>query len=158
MLSLTIRAIGKVPEEWMRQGVDMYVDRLDKLAKINIVELPEGQKGASKPDVKKTKTTEGESLLKGLPPDAFIIALDETGKGLTSQEFSSRLLEWSTEGTRTLCFLIGGSWGMDDKVLEQADAVISLGKMTMPHGLARIALLEQLYRANMIQSGRTYHK
>ncbi|MBI5654206.1 23S rRNA (pseudouridine(1915)-N(3))-methyltransferase RlmH [Candidatus Uhrbacteria bacterium] len=158
MLSLTIRAIGKLPEDWMRQGVDMYVDRLKPLAKIGLIELPEGHKGASKPDVNKTKKTEGESLLKGLPPDALVVALDETGRSLSTQEFTAKLDEWSPDGSRALFFLIGGSWGLDKDVLKRADAVISLGKMTLPHGLARLVLLEQLYRANMIKAGRTYHK
>lgn len=158
MLSLTIRAIGKVPEEWMHQGVDMYVDRLKPLAKIGVIELPEGHKGSSKPDVNKTKDSEGDSLIKNLADGSFVVAMDETGKNLTTLEFASKIEDWSSHGSRPIVFLIGGSWGLSQETLKRSDAVISLGKMTLPHGLARIVLLEQLYRVTMIQSGRIYHK
>ncbi|MFA5186192.1 MAG: 23S rRNA (pseudouridine(1915)-N(3))-methyltransferase RlmH [Patescibacteria group bacterium] len=157
MNKLIIRAIGKIPETWQHQGVDMYVDRLKTMAKVGVIELPEGHKGADRPDVNKTKKVEAESLLKSLPEPHSLIVLDETGKSLTSPEFASKLQDWGFSG-KPIVFVIGGSWGIDKTVLDQADFILSLGKMTLPHGLARIVLAEQLYRAAMINSGKTYHK
>lgn len=154
---LIIRAIGKIPETWQRQGVDMYVDRLKTMAKVEVIELPEGHKGSDKPDVNKTKKAEAESLLKNLPEPHSLVVLDETGKDLTSPEFAAKLQDWGFSG-KPVVFAIGGSWGVDKTVLGQADFVLSLGKGTLPHGLARIVLAEQLYRAAMINSGKTYHK
>jgi 23S rRNA (pseudouridine1915-N3)-methyltransferase len=110
-----------------------------------------------KPDVEKTRRTEAESLLKGIPNQAFVVAVDETGRTFSSNTFAEQIHAWS-EGGRTLVFLIGGSWGLDTTVRDRADTVLSLGSMTLPHLLARIVLLEQLYRAETILAGKTYHK
>lgn len=136
----------------------MYEERLAAFGKIDLVELPEGHGGSSRPDEAKTRTIEAESLLKGVPKGAFVVALDETGKSFSSLSFAKKLEEWSENGARSVVFLIGGSWGLDEKVRKAAGAVLSLGPMTLPHGMARAVLLEQLYRARMIQSGREYHK
>jgi len=152
-----IRAIGRLNEAWLREGVDMYVDRSKPFTHLQIIELPEGHGGSAKPDIEKTKKTEALALLKGLPPDATLIALDETGKELPSAGFSVRLADWQAGG-KTICFLIGGSWGLDEEVLQRADFVLSFGRLTLPHGLARLILTEQLYRAFSILAGKAYHK
>ncbi len=158
MLKLKIRAIGRLSEPWIRSGVDMYVDRITPLAELEIIELPEGSKGSAKPDIVRAKAAEAEALLKGLGRDDILIALDETGREWTSEAFATELDHWTDHGSRTVVFAIGGSWGLDGAVKERATALLSLGKMTFPHGLARLLLTEQLYRARMIQEGRTYHK
>jgi 23S rRNA (pseudouridine1915-N3)-methyltransferase len=152
-----IRAIGRLNEAWLRDGVDMYVERCKPFTNLQIIELPEGHGGSAKPDTEKAKSTEAEALLKGLPPDAALVALDETGKTLTSSGFSERLASWKAEG-KTVCFAIGGSWGLEATILEKADLVLSLGKITLPHGLARLVLVEQIYRAHSILAGKAYHK
>ncbi len=157
MQRLIIRAIGKIPQGWQREGVAEYIERLQPFAQVSVVELPEGHEGSAKPDLVRTRQAEAVSLLKGIPEEAVIIVLDETGKIYTSTEFAERVSDWG-EGGKTLVFLIGGSWGLDPSVRERANAVVSFGKMTFPHALARIVLLEQLYRTAMIQSGKTYHK
>jgi len=158
MNRLKIRAIGRLPDDWQKAAVDMYVERLKPLSNLEIIELPEGHGGSAKPDVIKASKNEAESLLKGLPPDATVIALDETGKQLDSPALAAQIQAWSENGSRPVVFLIGGSWGLDPSVRARADMVLSLGKLTLPHALARIVLLEQLYRSAMIQSGKTYHK
>lgn len=135
----------------------MYVERLKPHAKLEIVELPEGHGGSAKPDLKKTLSREADSLLKGIPEECMIVALDETGREFASPVFAESLEGWGSGG-REIIFLIGGSWGLDKSVRDRADVVISLGKLTLPHGLCRIVLLEQLYRAAMIRSGKRYHK
>lgn len=134
-----------------------YLERLRPFAKVEIIELPEGHAASSKPDEHKTRSTEAASLLKSLPDQAFVVALDETGKNLSSSELSSKL-ETETASGRPIVFLIGGSWGLEPSVRARADLVLSFGKQTFPHSLARLVLLEQLYRSETLQRGKTYHK
>jgi 23S rRNA (pseudouridine1915-N3)-methyltransferase len=158
MKTLMIRTIGKLPESWQKEAIHIYEERLDAFGGVEIVELPEGHGGSAKPDEAKTRKVEAESLLKGIPDGAFIVALDETGKSMTSPTFATKLMDWSSGGSRTVVFLIGGSWGLDASVRDRSDVILSLGPMTLPHGIARVVLLEQLYRAKMISAGKTYHK
>lgn len=157
MKHLVIRTIGKPTEDWHPQAIHSYLKRLTPFAKLDLIELSEGHEGSAKPDEAKTRRAEAESLLKGIPPDAWVVALDEGGKNLASPELAAKLADW-TSGGRTVVFLIGGSWGLDPSVRERADFGLSLGKQTLPHLLARIVLLEQLYRAETILNGKTYHK
>lgn len=158
MKNLTIRAIGTLPESWQREAVHIYTERLAALGGIEVIQLPEGGAGSAKPDEKKTKEREADSLLKGVADRAFIVALDEAGTSYSSLHFAKKIDAWSEQGQRPLVFLIGGSWGLSGRVRERADAILSFGPMTLPHGIARVVLLEQLYRAKMINSGKTYHK
>lgn len=157
MKKTIIRAIGRPAEAWQREAIHTYVDRLKPFGGVETIELPEGHGGSVRPDIAKTLKAEAASLLKGTPENAYIVALDGRGKPLTSEQFASLAAEWEAEGT-TAVFLIGGSWGLDASVLKRANLVLSLGPITLPHMLARIVLLEQLYRAAMIRSGKTYHK
>ena len=157
MHKTTLRVIGRAQETWHVEALESYLDRLSPFQKIDLIELPEGHGGSAKPDLAKTRKVEAESLLKGIPDGAFVVALDETGKRFDSPTFAKKLESW-TEGGRPVVFLIGGSWGLDASVRDRADVVLSLGEMTLPHLLARIVLLEQLYRAESILNGKTYHK
>lgn len=157
MKSIHIRAVGSPTEPWQSEAISMYLDRLKPFAKVELTEIAEGHQGSAKPDAAKTRTREAESLVKGQPKGSFIIALDETGTNLDSPSFARKLEAWAEAG-RPLVFLIGGSWGLDPALRSQANAVISLGKQTLPHNLARIVLLEQLYRAETIIRNKEYHK
>lgn len=157
MHKTTLRVIGRAQESWHVEALESYLDRLSPFQKVDLIELPEGHGGSAKPDLAKTRKVEAESLLKGIPDGALIVALDETGKRFDSPTFAKKLETW-TEGGRPVVFLIGGSWGLDASIRDQADVVLSLGEMTLPHLIARIVLLEQLYRAESILSGKTYHK
>jgi len=157
MNQIEIRAIGKLPESWMKEAVDMYVDRIKPFLKIAVIELPEGQKKSASPDVGKTMKTEAINLIKGVQPGTELIALDEGGKQFDSEGLADFLKKRLDQG-KSLAFVLGGSWGLASEIKSDASEVISLGKMTLPHGLARIVLLEQLYRGLMISHGRTYHK
>jgi 23S rRNA (pseudouridine1915-N3)-methyltransferase len=156
MKNLVIRAIGRLPEPWQREAIHMYEKRINAFGGISIIELPEGHKGISKPDLARAKKTEANHLLKGIPDGAFIVALDEQGTSRASNAFAKHLAQWTRNGNVT--FLIGDSWGLDASVRNHADAVLSFGPMTLPHGLARIVLVEQLYRAKMIEAKRIYHQ
>lgn len=157
-MRLLIRAVGKLPEAWQREACSSYAERLSAMLPLQIQECPEGHGGSAKPDLERAKATEAESLLRGLPQDAVLIALDERGKSFSSEAFAGALEEWSERGQRPLVFCLGGSWGLDAEIRAKARATIAFGPLTLPHGLARIVLLEQLYRAAMIRAGRAYHK
>ncbi|MBD3251142.1 23S rRNA (pseudouridine(1915)-N(3))-methyltransferase RlmH [Candidatus Uhrbacteria bacterium] len=156
MKNLIIRAIGKPNEDWQRRAIHMYAKRLDAFGGVEIIELPEGHKGSAKPDADRTKKAEAECLQKGIPETGTIIALDEGGKELDSHQFAKKLEVLEPMGPIT--FLIGGSWGLDLSMKDHADLTLSLGKPTYTHALARVMLLEQIYRAKMINSGKAYHK
>lgn len=134
----------------------MYATRLERFGGIEIIELPEGHEKSVKPDPRKGMKTEGEALLKGIPDDAIIVALDSQGRAFDSETLARKMEDWGQKGR--IVFLIGGSWGIDPKTLKEADFTLSFGPMTLPHGLARIVLLEQIYRAKMIGAGSEYHK
>ncbi len=157
MFRLILKAVGKPTEAWQEAALSMYLLRLSPYATLKMTEVAEGHQGSAKPDLEKTRKNEAEKLLKGLPENAFIVALDETGKSFSSEVFATKLADWN-QGGRTVVFLIGGSWGLHEDVRKHADATLALGPMTMPHNIARIVLLEQIYRAAMIQNGKMYHK
>ncbi|HPN14627.1 MAG TPA: 23S rRNA (pseudouridine(1915)-N(3))-methyltransferase RlmH [bacterium] len=152
-----IRSIGKPQETWMQDAAAMYLTRCRTMGKFEMLELSEGNQGSAKPDIARTKQTEAEELLKNLPKNNYVIALDENGQQLTSPALAG-LLEKEASLGKTLTFQIGGSWGLDESLIQKADLVLSLGKMTFPHAIAKILLLEQLYRAHTIIAGKEYHK
>lgn len=127
------------------------------MGKFEMLELSEGNQGSAKPDIARTKQTEAEELLKNLPKNNYVIALDENGQQMTSPALAG-LLDREASLGKTLTFQIGGSWGLDESLIQKADLVLSLGKMTFPHAIAKILLLEQLYRAHTIIAGKEYHK
>ncbi len=157
MKRIHIRAVGRLPEPWQREAQTGLLERLQPYQKVDVVEVSEGHGGSLKPDMARVKKAEAEVLIKGYKPDSFIIVLDEHGKEFDSPTFAKQLETWS-EGGRSLVFLIGGSWGLDESLVKDADAKLSLGKMTWPHGIARLLLLEQLFRAEAITKGKEYHK
>lgn len=134
----------------------MYLTRLQAFGGVELIELPEGHGKTAKPDEKRTKAAEAESILKGIDKNAAVIVLDQRGKTLKSEDLSKKINEWERESNIT--FIIGGSWGLDETVLQRANYTLSLGAMTLPHNLAKIILLEQIYRAKMIETGKEYHK
>ena len=158
---IQIKCIGTLQEPWHKQAIHMYTQRYQPFGKLEILELPEGHKGSAKPNLAKTLQSEATSILKNLDPDTYLIVMDESGKQMSSNDFANLISGQDTKykiPDTKVCFVIGGSWGLDKKVLEKANLVLSLGKITLPHSLARIILLEQLYRAQMINTGRKYHK
>lgn len=157
MKRIHIRAVGRLPDPWQREAETDLLKRLQPYAKVDVTEVSEGHGGSSKPDATRTKRAEADALRKGYKPDSFMIMLDEHGRELDSPAFAKQLEAWS-DGGRPLVFLIGGSWGLDETLLQNAGAKLSLGKMTWPHAVARLLLLEQLFRAEAIARGKEYHK
>ena len=151
-MRLLIAAVGRIKAGALADLQSEYVKRLGGSIAIKEVE----ERRALPPAERKAR--EGALLLGALPDDAMLVALDERGKALASMAFAERLRRWETDGTKTLAFVIGGADGLAQPVVQRAGLVLSLGAMTWPHLLARILLLEQLYRARQILNGHPYHR
>ena len=148
MLHFTILCVGTVKEKYMRDAIGDYAKRLSKYVKLDFIEIPEGI------SVKK----EGESLLARLPDRAFIVALDLAGKMLSSPGLAELIDKRAAVGHSHFVFVIGGSDGLDSSVTSRADFRLCMSEMTFPHQMARLIILEQLYRAMKINNGERYHK
>jgi 23S rRNA (pseudouridine1915-N3)-methyltransferase len=151
-LRLLIAAVGRVKSGALADLQSEYLKRLS--GSIGITEVEERR--TLSPAERKAR--EAELLLAALPEDALIVALDERGKTLASAAFAERVQRWRAEGVKTLAFVIGGADGLAQPVVQRARLSLSLGAMTWPHLLARILLLEQLYRAQQIVAGHPYHR
>lgn len=151
-MRLLIAAVGRVKSGPLADLQSEYLKRLS--GSIGITEVEERR--TLSPAERKAR--EAELLLAALPEDALIVALDERGKTLASVAFAERVQRWRAEGVKTLAFVIGGAEGLAQPVVQRASLSLSLGAMTWPHLLARILLLEQLYRAQQILAGHPYHR
>jgi 23S rRNA (pseudouridine1915-N3)-methyltransferase len=159
-VSITIIAVGKMKEKPYRAMADEYLKRLSRYGRFEEIELPDLPEPAnSSPAIEEQiKQREGESILQRIRPGDHVIALTIPGKKWDSPGLSRRLDELMTRGASNIVFVIGGSLGLSDKVIARADEELSMSAMTFPHQLARVMLLEQLYRAMKIRSGERYHK
>ena len=147
-MNITILCIGKLKERYWTDAVAEYVKRLSKYCTLHIEELRE----------EATPDREGEGLLKRIKEDAYVIALEIEGASLDSVELSQKIQELGLSGRSNLAFVIGGSDGLSQGVRARADFKLSFSKMTFPHQLMRVILLEQIYRSFKIARGETYHK
>lgn len=159
-MSITLIAVGKMKEKPYRQMADEYLKRLSRYGKVEEIELPDlPEPTNSSPAIEQQiKDKEGEVILSRIKPGDYVIAMTIPGRQWDSPSLSRHVDELMTRGQSNLVFLIGGSLGLSDKVLARADEEMSMSKMTFPHQLARVMLLEQLYRAMKIRSGERYHK
>ncbi|MCZ0068028.1 23S rRNA (pseudouridine(1915)-N(3))-methyltransferase RlmH [Bacillus sonorensis] len=159
-MNISIVAIGKLKEKYLKQGIDEYIKRLSAYAKVDIIELPDEKapENLSEQDMKIVKDKEGERILSKISPDAHVIALAIEGKMKSSEELADNMDRLATYGKNKVTFVIGGSLGLSDAVLKRADEKLSFSRMTFPHQLMRLILLEQVYRAFRINRGEPYHK
>lgn len=152
-MHLIISAIGKMKKNSPEYLLIADYIRMSKW-KITLTESEVKDKRSAE----EIKQAEGECLLKTVPPNAKIVVLDERGELLTSREFSSRLVKWQDSGAQEIVFLLGGADGHSDFVRQKAHLILSLGRMTLPHMLARVVLAEQLFRAKCIADNHPYHR
>lgn len=154
-MNISIVAIGKLKEKYLKQGIDEYIKRLSAYAKVDIIELPDEKapENLSEQDMKIVKDKEGERILSKISPDAHVIALAIEGKMKSSEELADNMDRLATYGKSKVTFVIGGSLGLSDAVLKRADEKLSFSRMTFPHQLMRLILLEQVYRAFRINRG-----
>ncbi|MCY7769419.1 23S rRNA (pseudouridine(1915)-N(3))-methyltransferase RlmH [Bacillus haynesii] len=159
-MNISIVAIGKLKEKYLKQGIDEYIKRLSAYAKVDIIEMPDEKapENLSDQDMKIVKDKEGERILSKISPDAHVIALAIEGKMKSSEELADNMDRLATYGKSKVTFVIGGSLGLSDAVLKRADEKLSFSRMTFPHQLMRLILLEQVYRAFRINRGEPYHK
>ena len=160
MLHINIICIGKIKESFFRDSIDEYSKRLGKYCSLNITELPD-EKIPNNPSEKEMliiKEKEGQAILNNIKKDSYVICMDLKGKQFTSEEFANKIDNISLNSNSSITFVIGGSLGISQSVLNIANELISFSKMTFPHQLFRVILLEQIYRAFKIIKNETYHK
>ena len=151
----TVVAVGRL-KGWAAAGCDDYLKRLRRYFPVEVVEVPEVD--MNRHSREEVLAAEGERLLKRLPAGAHVIALDrERGKPISSEELAQKLSALGVSGRSHVAFVLGGPLGLSPEVLQRADERLSLGDITLPHAVARIVLLEQLYRAVKIERGEKYH-
>lgn len=159
-MKITIICVGKIKEKFYVQAADEYRKRLSRYCQLNIIEVADEKtkEGASDNEVRLVREREGERILKCIRDDSLVIALAIEGKMLDSVELSEKLAQLCVGGTSHIMFVIGGSLGLSERVLSRADMRLSFSRMTFPHQLMRVILLEQIYRAFRIMNHEPYHK
>jgi 23S rRNA (pseudouridine1915-N3)-methyltransferase len=158
MLHLTIICLGKLKENYWREAESEYLKRLQPLAKVEIVELKEESFGdKDQPIVVKEKEAEKIKDALNKASKGYLIVMDETGKTLSSNKLAEKISSLSNQGIGHIIFVIGGPLGLSDELRKKADLVLSLSTLTFTHQMARVFLIEQLYRTFMINSGKKYH-
>ena len=153
MIRITVLTVGKLKEKYLREGCDEYLKRLSAFSKVQVVELPESRCPAdpSPAEIQRVLEQEGDSILAKIPKGARVIPLCIEGRELSSAQLAARVADFSQQCSH-LVFVIGGSYGLSPRVKAAGDLQLSFGKMTLPHQLARLVLLEQIYRACAINN------
>lgn len=159
-MKISIICVGKVKEKFYTQAIQEYTKRLSRYCKLEIIELQDEKTPdhASEQVNLNIKAKEGDRILSSIKDDTYVIALAIEGKMLDSVELSDKIDKLGISGTSHIAFVIGGSLGLDERVLNRADYKLSFSKMTFPHQLMRVVLLEQIYRSYRIMMNEPYHK
>ena len=147
-MKITILCAGKIKEKFYQDAIAEYNKRLSRYCKCNVIEVADG------PDIQ----AEAERFLMKIPEDAYVITLEIMGKSLNSVELAKKIENLGIEGKSHICFIIGGSDGISERVLNKSDFALSFSDLTFPHQLMRVILFEQIYRAFKIISNEPYHK
>lgn len=160
MFEITLIAMGKLKEHFYLSAAAEYEKRLAGYCRFSLLELPEYRlpESPSEAEIAAGLEREADVILSKIPKGSWLCVLTPEGKEMSSEEFAEKLSGIKTGGKSAACFLIGSSFGISPRVKAKADFRLSMGKMTFPHHLARIMVLEQLYRAESIQAGSRYHK
>ena len=159
-MNITIVSVGKLKEKYLKMGIDEYVKRLGSYAKIELVEVPDEKapEQLSQAEMEIVKQKEGERILAKIGEGVHVVALAIDGKMKSSEEMAADIEKLMTYGTSKIAFVIGGSLGLHTDVLKRADEKLSFGKMTLPHQLMKLVLVEQIYRSFRIMNNAPYHK
>lgn len=159
-MNIKIVCVGKLKEKYFKEGIAEYVKRMSRFAKVKIVQVPDEKapEKLSPAEMEQVKEIEGKRILDKIKDKEYVYVTAIKGKERTSEAFAKELSNLTTYGHSDITFIIGGSLGTSDAVNKRADDLISFGKFTMPHQLMRLVLIEQIYRAFMINSGSPYHK
>jgi 23S rRNA (pseudouridine1915-N3)-methyltransferase len=159
-MHIQVVCVGKLKEKYWSDGVAEYAKRLGTYARLDIRELPDEKTpdSMSPAEEEQVRVREGERILAALKPDAHVVALAIDGESWSSEQLAAHLERQAVYGGGSVAFVIGGSLGLSPAVLARADKKLSFGRMTYPHQLMRVLLLEQVYRAFKINRGEPYHK
>ncbi|MGN2274244.1 23S rRNA (pseudouridine(1915)-N(3))-methyltransferase RlmH [Priestia megaterium] len=159
-MNISIITIGKLKEKYLKQGIEEYLKRLSSYAKVEIIELADEKapENLSESEMEQVKQKEGERILAKISDDTYVIALAINGKQKSSEELAKEIDSLATYGKSKVAFVIGGSLGLSNKVMKRSNAALSFSKMTFPHQLMRLVLVEQIYRAFRIIRNEPYHK
>lgn len=159
-MNIRIVAVGKIREKYMQEGIKEYTKRLSRYCSLEIIEIEDEKapENLSDREMDIVKTKEGDRILAKIPQNSFIISLEIKGKQLSSEELSKKVEELMVNGINDITFVIGGSLGLSRDVINRSNFKLSFSKMTFPHQLMRMILLEQVYRGFRIMKGEPYHK
>ena len=159
-MKISIVSVGKLKEKYLKQGIQEYLKRLGAYAKVDVIEVADEKapENMSEAEMLEVKRKEGERILSQIAPDTYVITLEINGKMLSSEQLAAKMDELATYGKSKIVFVIGGSLGISDDVQKRSDLALSFSKMTFPHQLMRLILLEQVYRGFRINRGEAYHK
>lgn len=159
-MNIKIVTVGKLKEKYLKQGIAEYTKRLSKYAKVTLIEVPDEKapEKLSEAEMLQVKEKEGERILAKIKEGEYVMALAINGKNPSSEAFAQHIDRLQTTGHSQFVFVIGGSLGLSEAVLRRSNEEISFGKMTYPHQLMRLILVEQIYRAMRINHHEPYHK
>ena len=159
-MKITLITVGMIKEKYLKDAIAEYSKRLSRYCKLEIVEVADEKTPDNASDTVEAaiRDKEGERILRYIKEDAFVITLDIAGKMLTSEEMAEKIEKLGVQGTSHIIFIIGGSIGLGREILKRSDYALSFSKMTFPHQLMRVILLEQIYRSYRIISHEPYHK
>ena len=159
-MNISIVSVGKLKEKYLKQGIDEYLKRLGPYAKVDVIEVPDEKapETLSDSEMNMVKDAEGERILAKIGQDVHVIAMAIEGKAISSEDLADNLDKLATYGKSKVAFVIGGSLGLSEAIMKRANEKISFGKITYPHQLMKLVLVEQIYRAFRINRGEPYHK
>lgn len=159
-MKITLVTVGKIKERYFEDAIKEYSKRLGRYCRLDIIQVQDEKTpdGAGQAMERQIKVKEGQRILSNIKDGAYVIALAIEGRMLSSEELASRLQKLGVDGISHIVFVIGGSLGLSDEVMRRADFALSFSKMTFPHQLMRVVLLEQVYRSYRIMAGEPYHK
>ena len=159
-MNISVISVGKLKEKYLKLGIEEFSKRLSKYCKLDLIELEDEKcpENLSEKDMEIVKNKEGQRILSKIKNNSYVIALAIDGKNLSSEELADIISKLAVRGNSHITFIIGGSLGLSDEVLKRADYKLSFSKMTFPHQLMKLILLEQVYRAFRINNNEPYHK
>ncbi|MER2260729.1 MAG: 23S rRNA (pseudouridine(1915)-N(3))-methyltransferase RlmH [Psychrobacillus sp.] len=159
-MNIQIISVGKLKEKYLKMGIEEYTKRLGSYAKIDLIEVADEKapENLSEADMEIVKKKEGDRILAKIGADTYVVALAIEGKMKSSEQLAADIESLMTYGRSKIAFVIGGSLGLHDEVMKRSDEKLSFSKMTLPHQLMKLVLVEQIYRAFRIMKGEPYHK
>ena len=158
-MNITIISVGKLKEKYLKQAIDEYSKRLSRYCKLDIIELPDEKTPDNSSEKEEQQIKDkGELILSKIKDNMHVVAMDLKGENLTSEQFASYIENCGVMGNSNMAFIIGGSLGLSQKVIKRANYKLCFSKMTFPHQLFRVMLLEQIYRGFRIMKNEPYHK